>query len=328
MRVLHIDTAREWRGGQTQLLHLMRGMDADSTGAVLALDAPLRAAIPGALVAEFGSPLRSPRGLAEAIERFEPDLIAAHTSHAHGHAVRIASCPVVVHRRLDFRVRRRSRLKYRAAAGFIAVSHAVSRVLQAGGVPAERIDVVHDGVSPPVGAADRENLLRTLGIKEGAILVLAVGALVPHKGHRFLIEALAELPERYHCLIAGAGPLGEVLQRAERVHLLGHRGDVGRLLRSCDIFCHPSVEEGMGQVVAEALMAPIRTVATTAGGLPEVVVDDGVLVTPGSGVALAVGILEARGRPLHDPGRAAAAFAVDRMVRETERAYRRFAGVT
>jgi len=324
MRVLHIDTAREWRGGQTQLLHLMRGMSA-TAAVVLAPDAPLRSELEDAYVADFGSPFQTPVGLIEAIADFSPDLIAAHTSHAHGHAVRVAKCPVVVHRRLDFRVRRRSRRKYRQAAGYIAVSHAVSRVLQAGGVPAGVIEVVHDGVEQPIGDSDREGLLRTLGIPTDSLLVLAVGALVDHKGHRFLLEAIDELPERYHCLIAGTGPLGEALQGRRRVHLLGRRNDVGRLLASCDLFCHPSTEEGMGQAVAEALMAPIKVVATRAGGVPEVVRDDGVLVEPGDGVALAIGILEARGRDLHDPTRVRKTFDVETMVRGTERAYRRFA---
>jgi len=296
------------------------------TAAVVAPDAPLREVLEAPYVADFRSPWRTPSGLVEALEDFQPDLVAAHTSHAHAHAVRLARCPVIVHRRLDFRVRRRSWLKYRAVRGFVAVSHAVSEVLRAGGVPRERIAVVHDGVVPPVGRPRRARLCRALGIPEASILVLAVGALVPHKGHRYLVDAIEELPERYHALIAGMGPLGERLQGHPRVHLLGQRTDVGSLLQSCDLFCHPSVEEGMGQVVAEALMTPTRVVATRAGGVPEVVRKDGVLVEPGCGVALAVGILEARGRAVHDPGRARREFAVERMVRGTEAAYRHFAG--
>ncbi len=323
MRVLHIDTGREWRGGQTQLLHLLREASTP-TGVVLAPDAPLRKVVGTAFCADFQSPFGSPSGLLDAIERFRPDVIAAHTSHAHGHALRAAPCPVVVHRRVDFRVRRRSRRKYARARGFIAVSHAVSRVLQAGGVPSDRIDVVHDGVAPPPGTAQRERLVRSLGLPSGAVLVLAVGALVPHKGHRTLRDAMSELPERYHCLIAGSGPLAASLEGHPRVHLLGQRRDVGSLMRSCDVFCHPSIEEGMGQVIVEALMTPIRVVATTAGGIPEVVGADGVLVRPGCAVSLAVGILEARARALHDPTRATRHFDVSRMVRGTEAAYRRF----
>jgi L-malate glycosyltransferase len=323
MRVLHIDTGREWRGGQTQLLHLLREASTP-TGVVLAPDAPLRDAVDRAFCADFRSPFRAPSGLREAIDSFRPDVIAAHTSHAHGHAVRVARCPVVVHRRVDFRVRRRSRRKYARAQGYVAVSHAVSRVLQAGGVPEERIDVVHDGVAPTEGTAQRTRLLTTLGLPADAVLVLAVGALVPHKGHLTLRNAMEELPDRFHCLIAGTGPLGVSLDGHPRVHLLGHRSDIGTLLRSCDVFCHPSIEEGMGQVIVEALMAPIRVVATTAGGIPEVVGSDGVLVAPGCAVSLAVGILDARARALHDPARVMGAFEVGRMVRGTEAAYRRF----
>ncbi len=323
MRILHIDTAREWRGGQTQLLYLVRAMSQPSA-VVLAPDSPLRTAIPEALTADFGSPLMTPPGLREAFARFRPDIVAAHTSHAHGHAVRISSCPVVVHRRLDFAPKLLSQGKYRAAAGYVAVSHAVSRVLQAAGVPSERIDVVHDGVEVPIGEGDPD-LRRVLGIPSDTVLVLAIGALVPHKGHSFLADAIAQLPERFHCLIAGSGELGEALQGRERLHLLGERGDVGRLLRSCDLFCHPSVGEGMGQAVAEALLAPIRVVATTAGGIPEVVGSDGVLVEPGSSDALAAGILEALERDMHDPARVARDFSVETMLRGTERAYRRYA---
>jgi glycosyltransferase involved in cell wall biosynthesis len=334
MRVLHVDATREWRGGQTQLLHLATRLP----GSVVALppDAlllpALRAAGVPVLPVAFRGPLRGTRGLAEAIRAANPDLVAAHTSHAHGHAVRATGRPVVVHRRLDFRPGWTSRLKYRRARRFVAVSGAVRDVLVRYGVPADRIDVVLDGVDR--SAIDRARpeptaLRNELGLDPGARVCLAVGALVAHKGHRLLVEALALLPE-WHGLIAGEGPLGPTLSRQAarlgvggRLHLLGRREDVPRLHKSVDLVVHPSLEEGMGQAVAEALIAGARVVAADAGGLAEIVDGLGLVVAPGDPRALAEGIRVGSSLVPPDPRRLRGRFTVEAMVAGTAEAYRR-----
>ena len=350
MRVLHVDTAREWRGGQTQLLHLARG---SGDAVALPSDAALRPALEAAgvevLPVDFHGAIRGIGGLVSVIRRWKPDLVAAHTAHAHGQAVLAGRAPVVVHRRVDFVPGRGpvSRWKRSRAAGWIAVSDAVARVLEGVGVEASQIAVVRDGVDPApfaaVGPEARAEVRRELGIPEDAVVVGAVGALVPHKGHKHLIEALAWLDNQRQDVwgvIAGEGPERAALQAAAekwtiapRVRLLGQRADVPRLLRAFDVFAHPSVEEGLGQAVIEAMLAGVPVVVSQAGGIPELVDDltTGLIVRAGEGDALARALnaaIRGRDRSLQRAVVAqerARGWSVAAMVAGTREAYGRFA---
>ena len=165
----------------------------------------------------------------------------------------------MAHRRVDFRPNAVGVGRLRRAARVVAVSHAVRSVLVAAGVDSDRVDVVYDGVDPP-GPSGRHTTLRdVLGVGRHTPVVLAVGALVEHKGHATLVDALALLPG-VHAAVAGEGPLRTALLRraaragvADRLHLLGTRDDVPDLQRTADVVCHPSWDEGLGQAVLEAL---------------------------------------------------------------------------
>jgi glycosyltransferase involved in cell wall biosynthesis len=193
-----------------------------------------------------------------------------------------------------------------------------------------RISVVLDGVDPaPLdrSSPDSAGLRFELGLALDARLALAVGALVDHKGHRYLVRAMAHIPS-WHVAIAGEGPrqaallaLAQRLGVANRLHMLGQRDDVPRLLKSVDVVVHPSVEEGMGQSVAEALLAGARVVSTDAGGLPEVVGSWGIVVPRADPTALADGIRVGSCLIPGDLRDLRARFSVDRMVSQTRIAY-------
>jgi glycosyltransferase involved in cell wall biosynthesis len=334
------------------MLHLVRGQTGE-VHVALPGDAPLRAVLEGAGIpvhpVDFRGALYGWRALRGVVERVRPDLLAAHTSHAHGHAVLAAGGrPVVVHRRVDFRPGRDpiTRWKYRAATGYIAVSHAVAPILIDAGVDAGRVVVVHDGVDPGpflAESGDPGALRAALGVPPGALLVGAVGALVPHKGHQHLVDAMAwldNLRQDVWCLIAGEGPERGALQAridkwgiGVRTRLVGVRDDVPSFLRALDVLCHPSVEEGMGQVLVEAMLSGAPIVASNVGGIPDVIDDmkTGMLVPPGDGSALSRALHAAlRGRD-NALGRAGAArdvalsrFGVPAMVHGTQAAYERW----
>ncbi len=330
LRILHVDTAREWRGGQVQLLELVRRAPGEHAVAVPP-DAPLAAKLLREQVRvepiAFRGELRGTRALAAAVRSFVPDVVAAHTAHGLAHALRVSAGPVVAHRRVDFRPNAIGRRRLDRAARVIAVSTAVRDVLVASRISAERIAVVRDGVDPvPVPAP--------VPAPAPAPFVLAAGALVPHKGHATLVAALPLLPG-IHVAIAGEGPLRGALLRqaaqlgvADRFHLLGPRSDLPALLASADVVCHPSHEEGLGQVLIEALLLGAPVVACRAGGIPEVVEGRGLLVAPRDPVALAGALRRALADPeeLRRLARAASPalrqdFSVDRMTRETMAAY-------
>jgi glycosyltransferase involved in cell wall biosynthesis len=305
LRVLHVDTSVGWRGGQTQLLHLLRARPQD----VVAMrpDAEWRGEVRDARWIPFRA-WRGGRALARVIREVKPDLVAAHTSHAHLHAWMAGARPLVVHRRSDFAPGPLSGPKYRAPDGYVAVSAAVREVLVGAGVARERIAVVYDGVDPFDVARPAPG--RVVG---------AVGALVDHKGHDVLIEATGRIG--FDVAIAGEGPNRpklEALARARGVRLRLGRADVREFLGTIDVFAHPSSEEGLGQAVIEAMAAGVPVVASSAGGLPEIVAPGtGRLVPKGDPGALARAIEATLAAPLD--GRAhARTFTVARMVAATE----------
>jgi glycosyltransferase involved in cell wall biosynthesis len=314
MRVLHIDTEPGWRGGQNQVHLLHRGLLAaglDSTVVCRAGEAlHERCAAEGLPVVPVpAGPGFGLRVTAAIARRRRPDTIVhAHASAAHGQALLAVlgtATPLVVTRRVDFRLKSGpvARWKYGPRiTRFVAVSAAIARILQEGGVPAARIRVIHSGVPEPTTVADRPGVRADLGLPADARLVLCPAALVDHKGHRHLFEAWRRLAPDATLLLCGEGERREVLmaQAADlpSVRFLGFRRDLPRLLAASDLAVLSSVEEGLGSVLADCHLHGLPVVATTAGGIPEVVADgvSGLLVPPADPVALA----DALGRVLGD----------------------------
>lgn len=142
-----------------------------------------------------------------------------------------------------------------------------------------------------------------------AVVVGSIGWLTPIKGHRYFIEALAMLkpchPKLYG-VIVGSGELREDLERLAAslgilgsLRLLGKRDDVPECLAVMDLFVLPSLNEGMGRALVEAMASERPVVATRVGGVPAIVEDrvSGLLVPPGDARALASAIDELLCRP-------------------------------
>ena len=316
MKLLHIDESSAWRGGQQQLALLVKGLAELGLEQRIACvpDSPLSLA----LSAWEQLPLRPGKHPLNLVRLAGGEgLLCAHTSGAATLSAAIGQRPVV-HRRVDFPIRSGA-LKTSRALGFVAVSQAVSQILQAGGVSPQRIRVVYDGVERPAASPPAE-----LGPGQ---VVLAVGALVDHKDHRTLAAAAKLLPES-RFLVAGEGELREELDSLGGLELLGQRRDVPALLARAQVFVHCSKEEGLGQSVLEAMRAGVPVVATRAGGVPESVGERGVLVDIQDPAALAAGIARVLAGEGPDPALARAYadehFSVSAMVSGTLRAYEAF----
>jgi len=169
----------------------------------------------------------------------------------------------------------------RGADAVVAVSKYVA--LQ---VPAARPEVVYSGVEV-AGAFNEANR-----VPDNAVVVGAACRLVPLKGLMTLIRAMASLSLEFPGLrleIAGSGPQREDLEREirrlrldDQIQLLGWKQDLRLLFRKWDIFVTPSLDEGLGIATLEAMAEGLPVVATTIGGLPELVEDGhtGFLVLP------------------------------------------------
>src|SRR6266851_2076858 len=357
---LHVDTARTWRGGQNQVLLTVNGLRAIGERAALVAhpDGELRRRaaegrdlVPIAPRTEMD--LTAAWRFSRVINRLAPDVIHAHDPHgiamaslalslgasaSHGHAP-----PLVASRRVDFHLKGNSfsRWKYRQVDCFIAASEAIRQMLVADGVPDDRTVTVHEGIDVDhVRAAPAVNVHDAFWLPHGAPVVGNVAALVPHKGQRYLIDAahlvVQQVPDA-RFVILGEGDLREHLQKQVHEHRLekhvllpGFRIDVLGCLKAFDVFVMSSVTEGLGTSLLDAMAASRPIVATTAGGIPEIVEDgvNGLLVPPRDQQALADAVVRALNdadlrRRMGEAGfaRVNERFTVERMVAETAAAY-------
>jgi glycosyltransferase involved in cell wall biosynthesis len=354
---LHIDTARTWRGGQNQVLVTVLGLRALGHRTLLVAhpDGALRQRAQEGLDLITLAPktemdLSAAWRLSRLIKRLTPDVIHAHDPHGVAMAALALSMstqpskpPLVASRRVDFHLRNSamSRWKYRQVDCFICASEAIRVMLVGDGIPDERTVTVHEGIDlGRVDAAPPANLHEELFLPHGAPIVGNVAALVPHKGHRHFIEAAAlvirQVPDA-RFVIAGEGELRPSLERQIKDHhlekhvlLAGFRPDILSLHKAFDIFVMSSITEGLGTSLLDAMAAAKPIVATSTGGIPEVVVNDvtGSLVPPRDHDAMAAAIVRLLKngdlrKKMGDAGltRAREYFSAERMTRETARVY-------
>lgn len=150
------------------------------------------------------------------------------------------------------------------------------------GFPLERIEVIPNGIEPLAQPIDRDALRQRLGAAPGRSLGLFVGRLVVEKNLPLLLDALARIEpaRRPLFLLAGGGPLeAELRARSSALgldgdlRLLGERSDSRQLMTAADFLVLPSREEGLSNVLLEAMDAGCATLASDVGGNPEIVAD-------------------------------------------------------
>ena len=347
LKILHIDPERDWGGGEAQVLGLLSYLAAKghrndlltypngklwerSQGSDIKL-------LP--LVARNDIDLRPVWRLRRLIRCEGYDIVHLHTKRAHALSAWLPHGPgaprYVVTRRMDYPEKNNCHTRYlynRCVDGVVAISQPIVESLVDAGVDAGRIRLIRSGID--VGR------FAPAGNNAGADRVLTIGTLAvlqERKGHRFLLEAVAELKVRGVkpvCLLAGTGSerkeLEEMAARlglAEEVKFLGFVADTPAFLAGVDIFVLPSLAEGLGVAALEAMAAGKAVVASRVGGLTDVITDGltGFLVPPRDSKALS----DAIAKLIADPsraramGRSAAAhvrkhFTVERMAAGNE----------
>jgi len=197
----------------------------------------------------------------------------------------------------------------RATKVIVPSQAAATAFIEAGG-RRDLVEVVPNGLALPPEPRTSAELRRSLDLPTRP-LVGVFSRLARWKGQHVLLEALASLPD-VGCIIVGDALFGEqayaaelkqmVLARglADRVHFLGHRNDVPKLMMAVDAMVHPSIDpEPFGRTLVEAMLARVPVIATNAGAAPDILEEGsaGTLVPPNEPAALARAIATVLAKP-------------------------------
>lgn len=224
----------------------------------------------------------------------------------------------------------------RAVPEFIAISQRVrTHFLEHSGVPAARVHTIYYGYheTPPTRLTRRD-----LGLSPDRFVVGFVGRLTEQKNLPALVAAVAARPG-IQLVLVGAGPLRASLERqaaesgAGNVLFLGPRADAASLMPLFDVLCLPSLWEGLGLVLIEAMLAGVPVIGSDRGAIPDILGDGsyGIVCPPSvEGIGAAVDRASSEAVGLHDRSNRAKAYAMERfsvarMCAETVEIYTRFA---
>ncbi len=232
------------------------------------------------------------------------DLVHAHTSQAAqlaavGHMIH--RTPYIVTRRVDNPIRNNiiNRMTYRHAARAVALSQVIrDRVTDL--LSDLDVAMIPDALAElPVDPGEVDRLRKNY---KGKFLVGHTGELSnAHKGQLYLIHAarrLQKVAPDLHILLMGHGEDEELFRREaeglNNVELVGFVDNVGDYLSILDVFTYPSLHEGMGSAIIDAMDFSLPVVATNVDGIPDIVDHGrtGLLVPPADGEALADAFLE------------------------------------
>lgn len=328
MNVLHLSTPTGWRGGEQQVAYLAKALqDLGVNNFILCPSGSMlmeRMKSGSIKMLQYRSAglfrLSLAYRLRKACSENHISLIHAHDSHAHTATVLSAAffgntTPVVVSRRVDFRVSSTpfSRWKYNHSSvkRIICVSQAILELTAPSLSDPSRLRVVHSGIdlSRYEGEIKGPTVKNEFGIGQHCILAGNLSALADHKDYPTWLKAAHILAGRHpqlYFIIAGKGPEEEAIRSFisqnnldERIRLIGFRNDIPSVMRSLDIFLMSSKTEGLGTILIEAMAAGVPVVATGAGGIPELVEDGvtGLMAAPGDSEGLA----NAVSRLIEDP---------------------------
>jgi glycosyltransferase involved in cell wall biosynthesis len=197
--------------------------------------------------------------------------------------------PLVSRRGIDYPLK--DRLHYRLSYNWLATmvvanSQATkdSLLRYAPWLSPDRVKVIYNGIDPePFMEPTALDLRRQLGLDRESKLIGFVGQLDERKGWHTLLPAFVQTARRHanaHLVAVGVGSLQEWIKHyaveqgiADRVHLLGFRDDIVDIMKNIDMLILPSLWEGFGIVMVEAMAAAKPVIVTNVSSMPEVVVE-------------------------------------------------------
>ncbi len=370
MKVVHVIKATRIAGAERHLTILLPALKARGVDVRLVLiedpakpvDDLVAAMEAGGVPVTANSHRPSPRPAADRsaaprTARLRPDVVHTHLIHADLYgtlAARLARVRTVIssrHNDDNFRrllpARLVNRLFWRLTNAGIAISQAIARFsISVEGAPPAKLTTVYYGLTfQPLDRKAAGSALRgELDLPASAPLIGMVCRLIDQKGVAYGLRAFARIAPQFpdaHLVIAGDGPRRATLEAEaktlgviDRVHFLGWRDDSAQIMAAFDLLLMPSLWEGFGLVMLEAMAQTVPIVGSAVSAIPEVVIDGetGLLVPPrdvaGLASALATLLADAplrRHMGLLGQDRVETFFSVEQMVAGTLAVYGKFA---
>ena len=317
MKILHVETGRHLYGGPQQVIYLTTALRERGHDCILVC--PPDSGIDNA-ARQAGIPVRNlfcagdldlpfAYRLTQYLSSTRPDIVHCHSRRGAdvlgGLAASISEIPAVVSRRVDnTEMRLFAALRYRPFRKIIAISDAIAGVLRDRGVDEERIVVIRSAVDAErfSKTPDCQPFRDEFGIPSDGFAVAAAGQLIPRKGLRYLLEAVASLRASHpklRLVIFGEGYLGNQLRAQAAsldlggiVQFAGFREDIDDYIGCFDLLAHPALAEGLGVATLKAAAAGVPVVGFAEGGVVEAVENEktGLLVPTEDVAALAAAI--------------------------------------
>ncbi|HUG92743.1 MAG TPA: glycosyltransferase family 4 protein [Planctomycetaceae bacterium] len=258
--------------------------------------------------------------LLEAVQSVAPDVLHANSlamGRLTGAIARRTDVPTIAHLRDILKLSGAARADLNRNSRLVAVSHATRAFHVEQGLEAGRLEVVYNGVDCDEFQPRRAtgSLRRALGLPAETFLAGTIGQIGLRKGLDVLADAAAlvalSVPHVHYVLVGERYSAKQesiefeqaIVRRFEsaglgaKLHRLGYRDDVSRLLNELDVLVHPARQEPLGRVLLEAAAAGLPIIATAVGGTPEILTDgkSARLIPPGQPRPLAAAIIELAG---------------------------------
>ncbi|MFH1525119.1 MAG: lipopolysaccharide heptosyltransferase II [Bacteroidota bacterium] len=318
IRVLHLDTDKDWRGGQQQAFYLhehltnleiyslMFTQQGSEMGKKCAADS-----LPYIGYNIYGEwDLKAVLKIARVCKSNRIEILNCHNAHAVtlGLLAKLfcKNLKVIAVRRVDFHIN--SKWKYNTSLidSIVCISHNIKEILLSDGIHRNKLVVIHDGIETErFKNYEKSSKIRSeFGIANDKIVIGTVAAFVGHKDYDNLLQAAKiVLMENKNVVFVAVGD-GELFENIKikiernglknKFILPGYRKDVGSFLHMFDIFVMASKKEGLGTSILDAQSVGLPVVITRAGGMPEIVEDGitGKIVEPRNSTELAAAINE------------------------------------
>jgi len=302
MKILHLSSERTWRGGEQQIAYLIEELQNENVHCFVACrkNSAFESYCKKNLIDHVSLPFANEFDIITALrikgfcKYIGIDLVHLHSSHSH--AIGVWShllgnnLPIILSRRVDFPIKNNflSRFKYNydGIKKIICVSETIKEIVSKDVKDRSKCVTVYSGIDPnKFKGKTNQNILREeYKIPANYAIIANTSAIAPHKDHFTFVNTAEELIRqklKAKFFIIGAGPSYneianyiEQKQLQQHIYMTGFRDDIPGILPEIDIFLMTSKTEGLGTTILDAFANKIPVVATRAGGIPEIVINE------------------------------------------------------